>query len=61
MVLAIAGGQRTHQVAASLECNEATIWRTCRRYESRGLSGILADDRMTVPSRLESQCRASAG
>jgi hypothetical protein len=45
IVLAIAGGQRTAAVAAATGCDEATVWRTCRRYEQAGLSGLLADRR----------------
>jgi transposase len=45
MVLAVAAGKRIFQVAAEVGCDKATIWRICRRYEHRGLSGLLADDR----------------
>ena len=45
IVLAIAAGERTRQVALRIGCDEATVWRTCRRYEHAGLSGLLADRR----------------
>ncbi|MGH7717333.1 MAG: helix-turn-helix domain-containing protein [Gemmatimonadaceae bacterium] len=38
----MAEGGRTQEVAAHLECDAATIWRTCRRYEDGGLAGLLA-------------------
>jgi hypothetical protein len=46
MVLAIAAGERINVVAAQLGCDEATIWRACRRYEQSGLSGLLAGRRV---------------
>ena len=45
IVLAIAGGARTQDLAAHLQCDAATIWRTCRRYEATGLAGLLAQPR----------------
>src|SRR6266496_3792339 len=39
IVLAIAAGERTQRVAKEMGCDEATVWRTCRRYEQAGLSG----------------------
>ena len=39
IVLAIAAGGRTQSVARQVGCDEATVWRTCRRYEAAGLSG----------------------
>src|SRR5215207_3071950 len=45
IVLGIAAGQRREDLAAHLECDESTIWRTCLRYRDRGLSGLLADQR----------------
>jgi hypothetical protein len=45
IVLAIAAGARTQQVAKELGCDEATVWRICRRYEQYGLTGLLADGR----------------
>jgi hypothetical protein len=48
IVLAIATGARTGQVAKELGCDEATVWRTCRRYEQHGLTGLLADGRRSA-------------
>ena len=45
VVLAVASGRRTAEVAAELGCNPSTIWRLCRRYEEGGLSALLADRR----------------
>jgi transposase len=44
IVLAVAGGERVHEVASRLECDRATVWRVCRRYEQGGLSKLLLDD-----------------
>jgi hypothetical protein len=48
IVLAIATGARTQQVAKELGCDEATVWRSCRRYEQHGLTGLLADGRRSA-------------
>jgi hypothetical protein len=48
IVLAIAAGERTQRVAKQTDCDEATVWRTCRRYEEAGLSGLLADGRRSA-------------
>ncbi|MCI0464566.1 MAG: helix-turn-helix domain-containing protein [Gemmataceae bacterium] len=48
IVLAIAGGERTGKVAEQVGCDEATVWRACRRYEEAGLSGLLADGRRSA-------------
>jgi Homeodomain-like domain len=42
IVLANARGERTSTIANRLECDAATVWRTCRRYERQGLTGLLA-------------------
>jgi len=42
IVLAIASGGRSRDVAARIECDSATVWRTCRRYEDSGLAGLMA-------------------
>lgn len=42
IVLANAQGVHNSTVAAQMQCNEATVWRTCRRYERGGLTGLLA-------------------
>jgi hypothetical protein len=42
IVLANARGVRTSTIAFQVQCDEATVWRTCRRYETDGLTGLLA-------------------
>lgn len=42
ILLATARGMRTQELAAHLECDPTTIWRTCRQYEATGLPGVLA-------------------
>jgi Homeodomain-like domain-containing protein len=42
IVLANARGERTSSIAFQNQCDEATVWRTCRRYERQGLTGLLA-------------------
>src|SRR6516162_3161378 len=44
IVLAVAGGERVQDVASRLECDRATVWRVCRRYERGGLTKLLLDD-----------------
>src|SRR5262245_23699731 len=44
IVLAVAAGERVGQVASRLECDRATVWRVCRRYEQGGLKKLLVDD-----------------
>ncbi len=44
IVLAVAGGERVGAVASRLECDRATVWRICRRYERGGLTKLLLDD-----------------
>jgi hypothetical protein len=44
IVLAIASGERVGAVASRLECDRATVWRACRRYEQGGLKRLLVDD-----------------
>jgi hypothetical protein len=48
IVLAVADGERIQHVAATADCDEATVWRTCRRYEVAGLSGLFADGRRSA-------------
>ena len=48
IVLAIAAGERTQNVAERIGCDQATVWRTCRRYEQSGLTGLLADGRYSA-------------
>ena len=45
IVLAIAHGEHQSSVAARLECDEATVWRTCQRYRRGGLATLFADGR----------------
>jgi transposase len=45
IILGIAAGQRRETLAAELECDESTIWRTCQRYQRTGLMGLLVDQR----------------
>src|SRR3954463_6929454 len=45
IVLAIAAGEHQSSVAARLECNESTAWRTCQRYRRGGLVTLFADGR----------------
>jgi transposase len=52
-VLAIAADEPRRSVAARLECDEATVWRTCQRYRQDGLAALLADDRQGHSGRLE--------
>jgi Winged helix-turn helix len=42
IVLANAQGVHNTTVASQVQCNEATVWRTCRRYERGGLTELLA-------------------
>ena len=44
IVLAVAGGEPIQAVASRLECDRATVWRVCRRYEHGGLKELLLDD-----------------
>lgn len=53
IVLAIAAGERRCSVAARLECDEATVWRTCERYRQAGLASLFADGREGHSGRLE--------
>jgi len=44
IVLAVAAGEPIQAVASRLECDRATVWRVCRRYERGGLKELLLDD-----------------
>src|SRR3954468_20023889 len=44
IVLAVAAGEPIQSVASRLECDRATVWRVCRRYEQGGLKKLLLDD-----------------
>ena len=50
IVLAVADGGRTQDVARLTGCDAATVWRTCRRYLAAGLTGLLADGRRSGPA-----------
>lgn len=41
VVLAVATGERVQAVAKRLECDPATVWRICQRYQTAGLAGLL--------------------
>jgi transposase len=45
IVLAITAGEHQSSVAARLECDESTVWRTCQRYRRGGLATLFADGR----------------
>jgi len=53
IVLAIAAGERRCSVAARLECDEATVWRTCQRYRQEGLASLFVDGRQGHSGRLQ--------
>jgi transposase len=40
ILLTMAEGERTADLATQLEQDEATVWRVCRRYEQRGLQAV---------------------
>jgi hypothetical protein len=42
IVLANARGVHTTTLAFQMQCDETTVWRTCRRDERGGLTGLLA-------------------
>ena len=42
IVLANSRGVHNSTVAFQVQCDEATVWRTCRRYEREGLAGLMA-------------------
>src|SRR5437870_4268179 len=44
IVLAVAAGEPIESVASRLECDRATVWRVCRRYEQGGLMTLLLDE-----------------
>jgi hypothetical protein len=51
IVLALAAGERVQNIALRLECDPATVWRTCQRYSRLGLGGLLADGRQQGSGR----------
>lgn len=44
IVLAVAAGEPIAVVASRMECDRATVWRVCRRYQQGGLKNLLRDD-----------------
>jgi Winged helix-turn helix len=61
IVLAVAAGQRIQTVASQAQCNPATVWRTCRRYEQVGPATLLADSPRSGRSQQISPPAAGAG
>lgn len=47
IVLALAAGERIQELAARQDFDRTTIWRLCRRYEERGVDGLLSEDPRT--------------
>jgi transposase len=53
ILLAVWAGQRIQSIASQMQCDEATVWRICRRYEQRGLAAVLYEaERSGRPQRL---------
>jgi hypothetical protein len=43
ILLAVAAGQRVETLTAQFECDRATVWRVCRRYEQLGLNSVFGE------------------
>src|SRR5437588_7312455 len=57
IVLAVADGESIGAIAARLECDPATVWRVCRRYEQGGLKSLLLDEpRLGRPQEISPPC-----
>src|SRR4051812_49435344 len=53
IVLGVAAGEPTQDLAPRTQCDRSTVWRTCRLYEDSGLSGLLATpQRSGRPARI---------
>src|SRR6266446_8792459 len=53
ILLAVWAGHRIGAIAGQMQCDEATVWRLCRRYEQRGLPAVLDEgQRSGRPQRL---------
>src|SRR5262249_35384937 len=44
IALAVAAGEPIRSVASRMECDPATVWRVCRRYEQGGWERLLMDE-----------------
>jgi hypothetical protein len=59
IVLSVAAGEPRVSVATRLECDRATVWRVCRRYEQGGLMELLRDEpRLGRPQEISPPCSA---
>ena len=59
IALAVAAGEPIRSVAARLECDRATVWRVCRRYEHGGLKELLLEaSRLGRPQEISPLQRA---
>ena len=47
ILLAVHAGQRIQTIAMQMQCDPATVWRICRRYEQHGIAAILQDNERT--------------
>jgi hypothetical protein len=61
IILAIAAGERRQTLAARMECDAATLWRTDQRYRQGGLAELLTDHRKGRSGRPERISPPAAG
>jgi hypothetical protein len=61
IVLAVAAGEPIQAVAYRMECDPATVWRICRRYEQGGLQKLLVEAPRLGRPRATAQRRPSDG